>query len=305
LISYEGRLKADIRVTTLPPGMDPDDVVNQDPAQWVSILESAKPIVMHVLDTLTANQDVNDPKVKSEIARQVLPLINDVPDSLERETYRQRLARMLKVDERALIGEMRSIPARQRRRSGPGRGEAETKESPALLTPSNRGNRYLLETHCLAVLMRHPEMIYQVDRLLQEEKLARISSADFDRAEFQTIFQLIQESLEQDIAEPLNYVLNNLSLELIEEVDGFLAHTAQMEMKESRLLEDLFRTILELRQREIRQNIDHLRYVMEEAQDAGNLESGELQKSIANYTLILNLLDHARGRSSTRATSQR
>jgi hypothetical protein len=165
----------------------------------------------------------------------------------------------------------------------------------------NRGNRYPLETHTLALLLRHPEMIYQVDRLLQQEKLARISSADFDRAEFQTIFQLIQESLEQDIAEPLNFVLNNLSLELIEEVDAFLARSERMDMKESRLLEDLFRTILELRQREIRQNIDHLRFIMQEAQDARDSESGELQKSIVQYTLILNRIDRARGQSSTRA----
>ena len=34
LLRQEGRLQADIRVSTLPPGMDPDDVVNQDPAAW-------------------------------------------------------------------------------------------------------------------------------------------------------------------------------------------------------------------------------------------------------------------------------
>jgi hypothetical protein len=31
LDGYEARLQADIRVTTLPPGMDPDEVVNRDP----------------------------------------------------------------------------------------------------------------------------------------------------------------------------------------------------------------------------------------------------------------------------------
>jgi DNA primase len=301
LVSYEGRLKADIRVTTLPPGMDPDDVVNHDPAQWEGILERAKPIVMHVMETLAASQDVDDPKVKSEIARQVLPLINDVPDALERETYRQRLARLLKVDERALVGEQGGAPTRTRPRSLRRRGESEGAEAPALLTSFNRGPRFLLETHCLAVLMRYPEMVYQVDRMLQQEKLARLSSADFNRAEYQTIFQLIQESLEQDVAEPLNYVLNNLSLELIEQVDDVLARTQKIDPNESKVLEDLLRTILELRHREVHQNIDHLRYLMQEAQDSGNLEAVELQKNIQQYTHILNRLDHARGRYTTRA----
>ena len=47
----------------------------------------------------------DDPKVKSEIAAQVLPLIEDVSNPIERDTYRQRLARLLRVDERRLPGE--------------------------------------------------------------------------------------------------------------------------------------------------------------------------------------------------------
>ena len=102
LLGYEARLKADIRVTTLPDGQDPDDVVNRDPQEWERILEAARPIVIHVMESLANERDLDDPKVKSEIAAQVLPLIEDVPSPIERDTYRQRLARLLRVDERAL-----------------------------------------------------------------------------------------------------------------------------------------------------------------------------------------------------------
>ena len=34
LLRHEARLQADLRVTTLPPGMDPDEVVLRDPAEW-------------------------------------------------------------------------------------------------------------------------------------------------------------------------------------------------------------------------------------------------------------------------------
>ena len=68
------------------------------------IIEGAKPIVTHVMETLAADQDINDPKVKNQIAAQVIPLIEDLPNPLERDTYRQALARMLRVDERALLG---------------------------------------------------------------------------------------------------------------------------------------------------------------------------------------------------------
>ncbi|MFZ3080694.1 MAG: DNA primase, partial [Bellilinea sp.] len=80
LLRHEARLEADVRVTTLPAGLDPDDVVLRDPDAWKKIVEDAKPIVVHVMESLAAGHNLDDPKAKSEIAAQVLPLIADVPN---------------------------------------------------------------------------------------------------------------------------------------------------------------------------------------------------------------------------------
>ena len=93
-----------MRVTTIPAGMDPDEVVLRDPEEWRTILSKAQPIVIHVMNTLAASRNIDDPKVKSDVAAQVLPLIADVPNAVEREDYRQKLARLLRIDERALVG---------------------------------------------------------------------------------------------------------------------------------------------------------------------------------------------------------
>ena len=58
LLRHEARLQADVRVTTLPPGMDPDEVVLRDPEEWQQIVASAKPIVVHVMETLAKSQDL-------------------------------------------------------------------------------------------------------------------------------------------------------------------------------------------------------------------------------------------------------
>ncbi len=102
LLRHEARLQADLRVASMPDGLDPDEIVQRDPQQWKSLIENAQPIVVHVMRTLSAGRDLEDAKVKSEIAGQVLPLIEDLPNPVERDTYRQRLARFLKVDERSL-----------------------------------------------------------------------------------------------------------------------------------------------------------------------------------------------------------
>ena len=117
--------KADIRVSTLPDGLDPDEVVQQNPQQWADLIDQAKPIVEHVMRTLAAGYDINDPKVKTEIAGQVLPLIQDLPNAIERDAYLQQLARLLKVDERSLLSlhqPAKSKPVRRQPAIRPGPG---------------------------------------------------------------------------------------------------------------------------------------------------------------------------------------
>ncbi|MBL8056189.1 MAG: DNA primase, partial [Anaerolineales bacterium] len=77
LVRFEGRLGADIRVMTLPPGQDPDDVIRRDPAEWSRLVEAAEPVVEYVIRVFTAGRDLDDPKVKAEVADAILPLIDD------------------------------------------------------------------------------------------------------------------------------------------------------------------------------------------------------------------------------------
>lgn len=298
LVRHEARLKADLRVTTLPPGQDPDEVVNRDAAEWQAILARARPIVVHVMETLAAGRDLEDAKVRSEIAAQVLPLIEDVPNPIERETYRQRLARLIRVDERALAGASpgaRMVPRGARRPAGRAAAPEEPLQGPRPAV----GRDDPLEAHCLSVLLRKPELVYQVDRTLQEAGLPRLSSEDFTATDHQLLLRLIAESLEQDHTEPVTYVLNSLSLPLMELADGLLALTEQLDPERERVLEDLTRALLVLRQRQLRQRMDHLRYLMAEAQQSGDLRASEYQQIMRQYMQTRSRLDRAIGRYSS------
>ncbi len=303
LLGYEARLQADIRVTTLPEGMDPDEVVISNPSEWERILAEARPVVVHVMDTLSANRDLENGKVKSEIAAQVLPLINDLSDPIERDTYRQRLARLLKVDERTLIGG-RSTRGRGRRSFSrpaisPRQGEGQTLAG--LLGVSDpAAARYALEAHCLGVLLRLPDLVYRVDRALQERSLSRLSLDDFESADHRALLRFIEESLEQDHAEPLHYVFNSLSLPLMDLADGLLENTEKLDPNEERVLDDLIRTILELRRRHLHQNIEYLRFLMEEAQESGDRRASDYQQSMMQYIMTLRTLDQALGQYTSR-----
>ncbi|MBG7609279.1 MAG: DNA primase, partial [Anaerolineae bacterium] len=242
LLRQEGRLKSDIRVCSLPPGMDPDDVFNDDPDRWEEIINAAKPIVIHVMETLAANQDLNDPKAKSEIANQVLPLIADVPSSIERDTYRQRLARLLQVNENTLVVSQKT--SRPRRSGYDDRQTQLAKPAPQRKITSANSAVQTREVHILGVLIRHPDLIYHMDRQLQEDGLSRISENDFQHSDHQALFQLIKNSLEQDHAEPLNDVLNHLIEEMIPFVDNILAKTEKIDAHAPNVLEDILRALI-------------------------------------------------------------
>ncbi len=102
LVQHEGRLQADIRVMTLPEGKDPDNIIQESPEAWTELVSQAKPVVAYVIAVATAGLDMSDAKAKTAVAQQVLPLIKDIQDPIERDHYWQQLARALRIDERAL-----------------------------------------------------------------------------------------------------------------------------------------------------------------------------------------------------------
>jgi DNA primase len=291
LLRHEARLQADLRVTTIPEGMDPDEVVLRDPQEWAKILENAQPIVIHVLETLTAGRDLDDPKVKAEIAAQVLPLIEDVPDSVEREAYRQRMARLLRVDERSLLG-ARPAPARPKRRIqrqpvSAGSGS----RAPVLASPSQRARE--LEAHALRLLWRQPDALYLLDRSLQQAGLNPSNPSDFDYFEHNLIAKLLQQALAQDGQEWHQFILDNIPDTLQDFVEKLKAPMPFGEPNSDQLIEDLVRTVIALRLVRVNESIDQMRAMQEDVQEQGEENFTSYYQVMVQYTQTLARLNRA------------
>ena len=291
LLRHEARLQADLRVAEMPDGLDPDEIVARDPAEWAKLIQAAKPIVEHVLDTLVAGQDVNDPKVKGEIAAQIQILIEDLPNPVERDSYRQMLARRLKVDERTLTGI--KAPVSPIRRQRPKVEAAPQREmAPAASHPSRNK---MVEISCLALLLRRPDLLPHLDRRLQESGLAALSISDFEYTDYQMILRLIQQSLEQDESEQARYVEAHLDESLRETYASLLAERPS-KGADDRLLDELTRQVLQVRQQSLSENVNQLRFVIEDAQLAGEVRATNYQQTMLQYGRMLNRLDEARRR---------
>lgn len=294
LLRNEARLQADLRVASMPEGLDPDEIVARDREEWKKLIENAKPIVEHVLDTLLADRDVNDPKVKNRVAAQILPLIADLPSSVERDAYRQMLARRLKVDERALMGAQVQGPRTKRTRA---KTPSQTVEAPAgiVVHPHQK-----IESYCLSVLYRRPELCYRLDRLLQESGLGSLAPEDFEYTDHQMLFRLIRQSLEQVEAEHHAYVAARVPEALQGLTKDLLIHTEKLDPADDRLLEELFRNVIAMRRLMVEENINQLRFIMEEAQQEGDLRVMNYQETALQHSRLRNSLDRAIQKISVR-----
>jgi DNA primase len=259
LVRYEGRLDADIRILGLPEGKDPDQVVLKDRDQWIGMLDAAQPIVTYVTENLLADQQIDDPKVKADVARKVLPLIADVSDPVEREAYRQSLARRLKVDERALM-EWSSKAVRRRQ-------QPQAEQSVTRILP--------MERFGLGLLLRDPELIYRIDRLLHSLDMNGLSAKDFTGTAGQVIFQALRSSLAQDEAEPSSRWREILEEPALDMAEGFLETAEELDLSRPRVWEQVQANFLRLRKRKLESALTELQFELQVV-EGNNEDSGEV-----------------------------
>jgi len=255
LIRTEARLDADIRVCSLPGGQDPDEIALENPETWRGILEQAKPVITHVIDTLSAGKNLDDPKTKSEIASRVVPLIKDIPYAVERDAYRQQLAKVLHIDEQALfsISEVQYV---SRGRSKRQKVELEP-DSLETLASSEKNKIYNLEKHIVLLLLKKPEMIYDVDRYLKKNNLPSLATQDVESGDLQVVFALILKSLQQVDLDAEEFIASNLPDDL-RWLEGELEQVVHEGTTQDRILEDLARTLLMLRKIKVNEKIKNL-----------------------------------------------
>ncbi|MBT3321880.1 MAG: DNA primase [Anaerolineae bacterium] len=292
-LRHEARLQADLRVASLPDGLDPDQVVLRNPDEWKEIIANAKPIVTHVMQSLAVGRDLNDAKVKTDIASQVLPLIADLPNAIERETFRQELARMLKVDERALIGGKAQGKRVGRRQSNSHQINAQKATSQvqnagvAALNPSKK-----IEEYCLGILIPQPDLLYRLDRALQEFSLHALGDEDFGYTENQVLFQVVRDSLEQDELDAHEYISQNLPESLEDLAEKLRKETIDLSSVEERLLEEALRGVIKLRRTVLSDSLNQLQYFQKEAQEKGE-SNNSYQESVMKHMRMLRTLDEA------------
>ncbi len=101
-LRMEERLGAALFIAAMPDGRDPDDVVRQDPELWRRIIDQAKPLVDFYFTAVVSQIDLSSAREKGAAVAELAPLIAELNDEVERESYVQKLSRMVQINERTI-----------------------------------------------------------------------------------------------------------------------------------------------------------------------------------------------------------
>jgi hypothetical protein len=177
------------------------------------------------------------------------------------------------------------------------RAETETNEqevpappAAATISPSHR-----IEAHILSLLCLRPDLLYRLDRLLQEAALGRMTPEDFGYTDHQVLFRLVRQSLEQDVHDPDQFLRQNLPPALENLADELIAQAGELDPLEDRLLEDMFRGVVKIRHMALNESVNQLRFLQEEAQQSGDsdLRAASYRAMVQQHTMQLRSLDQA------------
>jgi hypothetical protein len=137
-------------------------------------------------------------------------------------------------------------------------------------------------------------MIYQMDRLLQQNGLGRFSEADFELSDHQQIARLLLDSLAQDQLDSRQYMQETLPEALEDTWQILTAEMAHGEPTAEKRFDDLMRTLMDLRLLRIDQSINQIRFLQEDLQDQEeSLEINPYQDLIGQSMQARNRLEKA------------
>lgn len=104
-----------LRIITLPPDRDPDDVIRNDPDDWRKRVEEATPILDYLIQREAAQPEAATPEGRLESVNRIFPLITALDNPFEQQQAFSNLASALKIEERTLEAAV-GRPERQQRR---------------------------------------------------------------------------------------------------------------------------------------------------------------------------------------------
>ena len=277
LVRYEERLDAEIRIMTLPDGMDPDELVLDDRARWDQLVVDALPVAEHFFRQARAEFDVTSGKGKRAAMDRLLPIVQALENAAERSHYVQQLAQWLHMDERVILGELTdAAPQRPARRAT--RQRQETLPPPT--APQAKDALSDLEEHVLGLIMQFPRLA------LESIHAGVLSEEAFSDERRRRALGAMREIPSLGLMPEPTEVLEALDSESRAHVESVLQQHQEAPARSPEALQDDFvKALTRLLQVQLARSIEQLRFALLDAHTEGLRErEEELRLEIEHLT---------------------
>ncbi len=295
LVRQESRLKARLHIAVLPDGLDPDELARNDVTRWQQVIAEARPIVDFYLGLVAREENLDSAQGKANAVARLAPLIREIANPVEREHYVQALARLIQTDER-LVAEQVAFAGRVVDRQRPvltepsslPEGQAADRRSAQVIRKQRTAfPAFGAEEHLLGWLLLRPDLLPALDEEMIRHQIPPLGPDDFLGTESRALLaELLALPSAGDEATTEERIAT-LPEPLQEYCRGILGEMQRRPpLTDEKLIKDLGDSLLRIRERNLRRQVQQVESLIHEAEKDGARERArELHELMASYTL--------------------
>lgn len=256
-----------LKVIQIPQGKDPAELILTDSKFWEKAIKEAMPIYDYYLKSCAVRYNLKDPADIKQLSGELIPVWAKITDDFVREHYTQKLATLLKTDEKVLR------EAINKGRRGENRTYTEVLKQSRKddFVTGARSRREILEEYLIALLLRlpkdhtyvptFPETLFLAERWRQIYVMLvlYLDSISFKGRSFE-----------------VNEFITGLPKELVEEIDRLYLTELDSKLSDKGAWQkEVDGVISELKKALIKASLEKLSYEIKNAEEFGKIETLE------------------------------
>jgi DNA primase len=105
-IPIASRANVSLCIINLPSGKDPDELIQDNPKQWIKALEQPKYAIDWLIEHYQSKLDLNSALGKRQFSDIILKVVGGLSDLVEQEHYIEKIAQMIHVSRAALLSKL-------------------------------------------------------------------------------------------------------------------------------------------------------------------------------------------------------
>jgi DNA primase len=194
-IPIASKVKANLSVVVINQAKDPDELIQIDPKLWQQAVDKPIYAIDWLIDSYQNNLDLTQAKDKRRFSDILLPVINKLSDSVEKDHYYTQLSNLLGIDKSALVSKSSSF----------------ANEQPVKLKTPKISDQVLDSEEIDQNKSRDQLLVICLYNLVSRKILAEVSDNMFNSDEQKTLLNFLKTNPEYKFSKTSLRELNNIA----------------------------------------------------------------------------------------------